>query len=289
MKTRLDRLGVRIGAVCLALSLAANLPAAQAPESATTAPTPVSYPGITRPSEERQLNFAFPGQVQKVNVKEGEPVKTGTVLMELDSRMDRSAFKAAQVEAVSTLKNEYAISDYELKKVVLVRVKSLYQKSAASPSELEEKTLDAELAGKRVDLGREESLMKKYEAERLKAKLDLTQLVSTIDGVVQRIGVKEGEIADPNQVNRPACVVVKNDPLKVEVFLPTAISETLKPGQELEVLYPKSTDWQKAKITFFDPVADAGSQMRKLHLEMPNPSQRVSGWEVQVRVPPVVQ
>lgn len=286
MKTRLDRIGVSVAGVCLALALAANLAAAQALE--TTSPA-AGYPGITRPSEQRQLNFAFPGVVSKVNVKEGETVKAGTVLMELDSRMDRSAFKAAQVEAVSTLKDEYAKSDAALKKVVLDRTEKLFKDSAASVTELEEKRLDSELASKRVELGAEETLTKKYEAERLKAKLDLTQLLSTIDGVVQRIDVKEGEIADPNQVNRPACVVVKNDPLKVEVFLPTAVSETLKAGQELEVQYPKSTEWQKAKITFFDPVADAGSQMRKLELELPNPSQRVAGWEVQVRVPPAAR
>ena len=286
MKTRFDQIGVRIGGVCLALALAANMAAAQTRESTSN---PASYPGITRPSEQRLLNFAFAGVVQKVNVKEGTAVKVGTVLMELDGRMDRSALQAAQVEANSTLKNEYAQSEAALKKVVLARVEKLFATNVASVTELEEKKLDAELASKRVELGAEESLMKKHEAERLKVKVELSQLVSTIEGFVQRIDVKEGEIADPNQVNRPACVVVKNDPLKVEVFLPTAVSETLKPGQELEVQYPKSTDWQKAKITFFDPVADAGSQMRKLHLELPNPSQRVSGWEVQVRVPPTTR
>lgn len=288
MKTRIDRIIVRICGVCLPVLLAANMAAAQAP--AASAPAGAgTYPGITRPSEQRLLNFAFAGVVQKVNVKEGDTVKAGAVLMELDSRMDRSAYNAAKVDADSTLKNEYAKSDAALKKVVLGRTKTLFQTSAASPSELEEKQLDSELADKRVELGQEESLTKKYEAERLKAKLDLSQLISTIDGMVQRIDVKEGEIADPNQANRPACVVVKNDPLQVEVFLPTAVSETLKAGQELEVQYPKSTEWQKAKITFFDPVADAGSQMRKLHLKMPNPSQRVSGWEVQVRVPPAAR
>ena len=290
MKTRIGRIVVGISGVCLPVLLAANLAAAQAPAATAAAGAgAVTYPGITRPSEQRLLNFAFAGVVQKVNVKEGDTVKAGTVLLELDSRMDRSAFKAAQVDAESTLKNEYAKSDAALKKVVLERIEKLFKDNVASVTELDEKRLDAELADKRVELGAEETLTKKYEAERLKTKLDLSQLISTIDGVVQRLDVKEGEIADPNQANRPACVVVKNDPLKVEVFLPTAISETLKPGGELEVQYPKSPDWQKAKITFFDPVADAGSQMRKLHLEMPNPSQRVSGWEVLVRVPPAAR
>jgi RND family efflux transporter MFP subunit len=283
MKTRINWMGLTIGGVCLALVLAANPAAAQAQEAASPA---ASYTGFTRPSDERQLNFQFAGVVQKVNVKKGQTVKAGTVLMELDSRMDRSAFKAAEVEAKSTLKDEYAKSDAALKKVVLARFEKMFKDGVASVTELEEKQLDSELAGKRVELGAEETLTKRYEAERLKGKLDLAQLPSPIDGVVQRIDVKEGEIADPNQSNRPACVVVTNDPLKVEVFLPTGVSETLKIGQELEVQYPKSTEWQKAKITFFDPVADAASQMRKLDLELPNPSQRVAGWEVQVRVPP---
>lgn len=282
MVKRLDRLSGRACGLCLVLAIGCSVDVALAEQPAAQ---PGSYAGITRPSEERQLNFSFAGVVRKVNVKEGDTVKAGTVLMELDSRMDRKALEGVAVEANSTLKADYSKVEAAQKKVALKRIEELTKENAASPTELEEAQLAAELASKRVELTDEETLTKKIEAQRLAVKVELMQLPSTIDGIVQRVDVKEGEIADPGQTNRPACVVVKNDPLKVEVFLPTAVTGKLKKGQELEVQYPGSTDWEKAKITFFDPVADAGSGMRKLHLELPNPTQRESGWQVQVKVP----
>ena len=121
--------------------------------------------------------------------------------------------------------------------------------------------------------------------ERQKVKVELMQIVSPIEGVVQRVGMKEGEVTEPGQTNRPAAVVVKNDPLQVEVYLPAAKAADLKPGEALEVKYPgEQESWQKAVIKFLDPVADAGSGLRMLHLELPNPQNREAGRQVSVRM-----
>ena len=245
-----------------------------------------SYPAVTRPSEERTLSFSYPGVVREVSVKEGETVKSGQKLMKLDDRMDQKALSAAEIEAKSLLKIQYAQQESDQKKVQLERTQQLYDDNrAASPFELESAKLEYELAKTRLALSQEETDAKKLEADKQRIKVELAGLVSTIDGVVQRIGVKEGEFADPNQGQaRPACVVVRNNPLRVEVYLPTALTSELKAGQELEVAYPGQKTGQKAKITFFDPVADAGSEMRKLWLELPNPENQESGRQVEVRV-----
>jgi hypothetical protein len=51
------------------------------------------------------------------------------------------------------------------------------------------------------------------------------------------------------------------------------------------VCYPDSERWLPAQITFLDPMADARSGMRLLHLNLGNPSKRESGWNVSVRIP----
>jgi RND family efflux transporter MFP subunit len=244
-----------------------------------------AYPGITRPSEERALNFNFAGVVRKVHVKEGDHVKAGAPLLSLDDRMDRKALEEAEVESNSTRKIDYARYELEQKKVDLKRKEALLAQNAASPTEIEEAQLAKELAATRLELSVDETTQKKLEADRLRIKIEMMHLASTIDGVVQKIGVKEGEIADPQQINRPACMVVRNDPLKVEVFLPAALAAKLRVQDAMDVQYGDSDEWLKAKVTFLDPVADAASEMRKLHLELPNPSQRESGLQVKVRVP----
>lgn len=275
----------RAGAFC-ALVLA-TLIAGESLSMAASNPEPAdTYAGVTRPSEERALSFSYPGVVKEVLVKEGQKVKAGEALIRLDDRLDRNALEQLEIEANSPLKVEYAVKSRDQKQVRLQRMKEMRELNAASPLELEETELDAELAVTQLKLSEEESQTAKLKAAGQKIKVDLATRTSTIDGVVKAINVKEGEYADPQQSQRPAIVVVRNDPLKVEVFVPVAVAAKLSDGQQLEVAYGETQqDWKKARITYFDPVADAGSGMRRLWLEVPNPENRESGLQVSVRVP----
>ncbi len=251
---------------------------------AAAAPAGDEYDGITKPSEQRELNFSAPGVVLQVLVKEGDAVKQGQVLVQEDDRMEKTALDVILVEANSVLKIEAAKLDLEQKKVALKRITDMRQNNVASQSELEQAQLDVQLGEKRVLLAEEEQTGKKLEARRQQIKIDLMSLRSTIDGLVKQVGIKEGELADPNNPNKPAVVVVKNDPLWVEVHLPTALVGKLKQGETLRVKYPDQKQWMDATIRFFDPVADAGSGTRLVRLELPNPSGREAGWQVQVQV-----
>jgi macrolide-specific efflux system membrane fusion protein len=249
--------------------------------------TPASYAGVTRPSEERNLAFSAPGVVREVRVKEGDKVTAGDILIKLDARLDQNQLDTLKIEANSNNKVEYAEKELAQRIVQLKRKEELAKENALSPSELEEAQLNKELADTRLKLSHEELETAKLKAAGQQIKVDLTELKTTIDGIVQKLSVREGEFADPQQSNqRAAAVVVKNNPLKVEVFLPTALAAHLTYGQELLVCYPDDPkNGHKAKITFFDPVADAGSGMRKLYLELRNDENRESGWQVSVQVP----
>lgn len=244
------------------------------------------YPGVTRPSEERALSFSYPGVVREVLVKEGDTVKQGQALVKLDDRLDQNALDQLKIEAESTLKIEYAEKSREQKQVRAKRFTELREKDLASVLETEEATLDAELAVTQLALSKQEHDAAKLKAVGQAIKVELATIHSTIDGIVQRISVKEGEYADPQQSQRPTIMVVKNDPMKVEVFVPLDVAQDLRPGKsELEVAYPQQQDWTKAQITFVDPVSDPGSGMRRIHLTIANPDGRPAGEQVKVRLP----
>src|SRR5439155_17864246 len=95
------------------------------------------------------------------------------------------------------------------------------------------------------------------------------RIVSEFDGVVRKIDAAPGEVADPQ---KPSMVVVINDPLFVEVNLPSRMTTGMKVGQSMQVRYlDEPTKWREAKVEFFDPVADASVGRQLVRLTMPNP------------------
>lgn len=253
--------------------------------SGQTSPANV-FPGVTRPSEERALSFSYPGVVHQVLVKEGDVVKQGQPLIKLDDRLDQNALAQLKLEAESTLKVEYAEKSRDQKQVRAKRLRELRDKDLASVLELEETQLDADLAITQLALSKQEEETARLKAEGQRIKVELATIQSPIEGIVQRINVNEGEYADPQQSQRPAVMVVKNDPMKVEVFVPlSAASNIAAEKTELEISYPDQKAWKKAKVTFVDPVSDPGSGMRRIHLTIANPENRPAGEQVQVRLP----
>jgi len=81
-------------------------------------------------------------------------------------------------------------------------------------------------------------------------------------------------------------VVVVNDPLFVEVNLPSRMTLGIKVGETMQVRYlDEPNKWREAKVLFFDPVADASVGRQMVRLEMPNAEQRRAGQEIAVKLP----
>jgi len=125
----------------------------------------------------------------------------------------------------------------------------------------------------------------KQEAKRQGIKVELMALKSPINGYVETIDAKVGEVTDPQ---KPVMTVVQNNPLHVEFYLPTPQSNKLKVKQDLEVRYATDQQWMPAKVIYKSPVADAASDTQKIRLEMANTDDRDTGLQVMVRLPAFV-
>jgi multidrug efflux system membrane fusion protein len=106
-------------------------------------------------------------------------------------------------------------------------------------------------------------------------------LLAPTDGVVKELINDIGSNIDPT---KPVITVVENNPLLVEVQVPALASLQVKKGETLRVSYDKTT-WKDATISFLSPQADAGSGMRMIRLELPNPNGEPSGLQVFVELP----
>ena len=88
-----------------------------------------AYSGITNPSEQRGLNFNVPGVVSKIYVKEGDEVKKGMVVAQQDDTVEQAELVAKEAEAKSSeLQIKAAQADLAQKKVEAVRSQTMFDK-----------------------------------------------------------------------------------------------------------------------------------------------------------------
>jgi RND family efflux transporter MFP subunit len=241
------------------------------------------YSGITNPSEQRGLNFNIPGVVSKVYVKEGDEVKKGMIVAQQDDSVEQAELVVKEAEAKSSeLQIKAANADLAQKKVEAKRSEEMFAKHVLGKSELEKAILDVTIGEIRVQLAEQETQQKHKEADAQKAKIAQKKLIATIDGVVQKINVHEGELAT-NDPKTPCLQLVLNTPIWVEVDLPVADAKTLKKGQIMEVKYTDETVWEKAPIIYLNPMASAASGTQRVRLELANPRQLRSGLQIEVR------
>ncbi|MGH7179272.1 MAG: efflux RND transporter periplasmic adaptor subunit [Tepidisphaeraceae bacterium] len=260
----------------------------------TSAPAPAQSASgmataITRPSEERKLTFPGMGIIADVEIKEGDQVKSGQVLIVQDDYIDQKEHDRLLLEANSTARIEAAEADLKVKKSEYARKKKMFDEGAGNTAEIEEAENNAILREKQLMVAREDQAQARIKVEQAAGRVDRMHLKSPIDGIVAKVVVNVGEMSDP-QNKEGAVIVVKNDPLYVEIRdLSTKQAAKLTMGQKLKVRYTDDPDapenWQEGEVFFFSPVAESTAETRMVKLRLANPSGRPAGLWMVVKLP----
>jgi RND family efflux transporter MFP subunit len=274
----------RLAATCIAASLGFSAASAVAQEGSRSYGTDYSYRGFTAPSEQRGLNFNVPGVVSKVLVKEGDAVKNGQLIAQQDDSVEQADLAVRQAEVLAAeLKIKAQTEDLHAKEVELKRDQEMFAKKVLGESDLDKAKVEVEIGKIAVKLAEQERDGKTLEVKAQQAKIAQKKLYSTIDGIVQRINVHEGELAT-NDPKTPCLQVVLNEPLYVEVDLPVALTQSLQLKQALKVRYVTEDKWQDAKIIYFNPVGTGGAATQHVRLELANAEHGRSGRPVDVKL-----
>jgi multidrug efflux system membrane fusion protein len=241
-----------------------------------------SYDAHTEPSRRSKVNFAAPGVVAQVIVKEGDAVKEGQPLIRLDDRGDKHLLDSLELEAKSDLKIQAAQADLKQKKVELERKRKSFEGGGATQTEVDEAEINVLIKDLTVQVEELTRKQKELEAKRQSVKVEQMTVRAPFDGVVEKIDLSEGETPD---AQKPAIYVVKNDVLWVNVNLPTSLALKLKMGDELDVRYKDLDQTVKGKVIFLSPFADAASETRIVRLELSNAGNLPAGLSVAVLTP----
>ena len=240
-------------------------------------------PAVTKPSGDVTLSFALPGQVEKVLVVEGDEVKAGQVVVELDDNAERAQLEQLEAQAEDTTRIRAAEARLAVKKVELERKRGALNKGGATELEVRNAELEVTIAELSLVLSKFEHEQDARKAKEMRYRLERMQLKTPIDGTVEKRYIKVGESVDKlAKVIR----IVKVDPLWIDVAVPVDYVRKLKEGDRASVEFAGG-EYVGGKVKHIAMVADARSRTRTVRVEVPNPARRPAGEHVRVTFPSV--
>ena len=151
------------------------------------------FPAVVEEAEEVNLAFRVAGPIQKIYVKEGEYVKKGQLVAEMDSR-DYEVQKKAVEAQVTQLQSEYK------------RVKELKERKSVSDNDFEKMKAGKEMAEAKL----------KNAIDQLKD----TKLYAPFSGYITRVMFENGELVNHGT---PIVSVIDVSQLKVEINVPSSL------------------------------------------------------------------
>lgn len=196
---------------------------------------------LISPSQVVELGSPVAGVLESVAVERGDPVRTGQVIAQLQSGIERAAVELARTRA------------------------AFDQRRVARNQELDQDELISE--HERDEMRTQRALSEIGLAEATE-RLEMRTIRSPINGVVVQRLHSPGELVQET----PIVTLAQIEPLNVEVVLPVAMLgrvvvgdvAMIRPADPVGGEYP-------AEVVIVDSVVDAASGTFGVRLELPNP------------------
>jgi len=230
----------------------------------------ISVSGITESIEDVTLSLSVAGTVSRVFFDEGDKVKRGQCILELDRRLEELEVARRKLIWESKAEVESAEARVLTLKSQLKSTRDLFESTGSvSREELEEKELEYKLA-----VAEQKRLVMEEEKQRIEYEMALEnlskrRLPSPIGGVVIKLFLDVGESCEPEQ---PLAHVVDPGKCLFICNLEEWLGRTLKPGQvvDLAIRTGYETIAKKGNIVFVSPVVDAASGLLEVKAQFEN-------------------
>jgi len=233
--------------------------------------------GRTEGSREVQVRARVAGVLEKQLYTEGDTVKAGAVLFEIE----RAPFEIELAQARGTLAEVLARQD--LARQELGRLKGLIDKRAISQKEADQAA---------STLTQSTALVAVARARVRQAELNLsyTSVVAPIDGITGRALQSIGSLVSPNAESAMLTTLTRSDPIWVRFSLSEPEYARVRSGQgrdpQIRIELADGTAYpEPAKVNFTSSTVDAVTSTVQMRAELANPRlELLPGQFVRVRV-----
>jgi HlyD family secretion protein len=199
----------------------------------------VRSPGKIEPRTQVKVSADVMGKIVHLPIKEGDRVKKGQLMLQLDDTQYRSAHaqaRAARASAEARLRE--VESSIKVVGASYARQKALFEQSLLSQAEWDQATTNYESARASVATAREEVARSQAALEAASDNLSKCRFLAPFEGVVSALNVEQGEIVITGTMNNPGTQILVVSDLS-RMLVRADVDETdvvdLKIGQKAKI------------------------------------------------------
>jgi membrane fusion protein (multidrug efflux system) len=241
-------------------------------------PVPVTFAAVgrTEGSREVQVRARVMGILEKQLYTEGDSVKAGAVLFQIE----RAPFEIELAQARGTLEQEIARD--QLAQAEYQRLKGLADRRAISQKESDQAASTARQSRAAVEVAR-------ARVRQAELNLSYTTVTAPIGGITGRAQQSIGSLLQPNNDSAVLTTITRADPIWVRFGLSESEYATVRRNENAMEVHLELADGSPyetpAKVNFAGSTVDSATGTVQMRAELPNPKVRLlPGQFVRVRV-----
>jgi RND family efflux transporter MFP subunit len=231
--------------------------------------------GITEPSQDASVSSTVSGTVVAIKASEGQFVRAGEVVIELDSALEALEVERRKLVAESTAELDAARSRMETLRVDLAGTRKLQEETrSVSLDDLRKKELEYHLAEAEHERLRVSEERERIEYRLAQAQLQKRFITAPFDGVIVTKLLEVGEVCTPQQA---LFRIVDTRKCRLVVHMEQAPSLKMKPGRQVTLRIQEADGpvTVQGTVEFVSPLVDASSGLREVKVIFDNPDGRV--------------
>ncbi|MBI2355552.1 MAG: efflux RND transporter periplasmic adaptor subunit [Deltaproteobacteria bacterium] len=214
--------------------------------------------GTVRARTSAAVSVRIPGTISVLRVREGERVRKGQLLAQLDAQenLAAAAMATAGIDEARRALDE-ALTRKKLADATFERYRQLFTEQAVTRQEFDTRQTEQELAGQGV--ARAEARLKQaQEGSRAAAAMaDYTRIVAPISGVVTS---KQGDLGASVFPGQPLMTIEAEGDYQLELAVPESLTARVRPGTVAQVKLDALNANFTGRIAEIVPSADPASR-----------------------------
>jgi multidrug efflux pump subunit AcrA (membrane-fusion protein) len=207
-----------------------------------------------RPLRVVEVASVMNGVVAEVFVRPGERVEPGTPLARLDTALMEADLAVARASAEARAALDTALTRRDGAARREARLRAGHERNAVSDADYEDALLELSLAEDAVAQQRERLRLAQADADRIEAQIASAVVRARVGGIVGENLIDPGE----GTQGRSIATIFVNQPLRVEVFVPTAQLPQVMEADEHSVVLPDGADGAREHEVTLDYAAQVG-------------------------------